>query len=127
MALSSPPYPISRKSLILGRVLAVEHEQRTLYARIQEVAAYEGTTEYMTEKANLAPGTLIISEKYGRKLLDIATWELCKPSCVTLIAGTIRDGRGLREFAQGPGNLTYSLGIDDSVDSLPLAKSSVWI
>jgi len=114
---------------LLGRTLVRERPRgATLYARICEVAAYEGNTEEsMTEGALYAPGTLCISTKYGKRLLDIATDKKGKQSCVTLIAALVGDKRGVRELVQGPGKLTASLEIDKDLDGMLLKDSPLWI
>ena len=65
--------------------------------------------------------------KYGKHLLDIATDKTAKPSCITLVAAELYDGRGFRERLQGPGNLTEALEIDKDEDGLPLRVASFWI
>ncbi len=114
---------------LLGRTLVRERPRgATLYAKICEVAAYEGNTEEsMTEGASYAPGTLSISTKYGKRLLDIATDRTGKQSCITLIAGLVGDKRGVRELVQGPGKLTAALEIDKDLDGLLLRDSPLWI
>ncbi len=114
---------------LLGRIIVHERARGgILYAQIHEVAAWEGTTEKsMTEGALYAPGTLSISTKFGKNLLDIATDEMCKPSCITLIAGRVYDKTGERVFAQGPGLLCGALDINKSYHGLPIEISSIWI
>jgi|TARA_Y100000310_G_scaffold159352_1_gene158917 DNA-3-methyladenine glycosylase len=114
---------------LLGRTLVREiPNTTTLYARIQEVAAYEGSQEdSMSKRVLSAPGTLIVSTKYGKRLLDIATSKIGKPSCITLIAATISDKRGKSELVHGPGNLTKILEIDKNYNGLPIELSPLWI
>ena len=115
---------------LLGKTLVRERQNAaTLYAIISEVASFEGSQEdSMTEGALYAPGTLVVSTKHGKKMLDIATYQICKPSCVTLISAVIGDQRGVREVVEGPGNLTKVLEIDkDSFHGLPIRLSPIWI
>ena len=89
---------------LLGRTLVREKPYAaTLYAVINEIAAFEGSQEdSMTEGAVYAPGTFSVSTKHGKRMLDISTYEVCKPSCITLISALIGDQRGVREFVEGP-------------------------
>jgi len=115
---------------LLGRTLVRERSNAaTLYAVINEIAAYEGSQEdSMTEGAVYAPGTFAVSTKHGKRMLDISTYEVCKPSCITLISALIGDQRGVREFVEGPGNLAKVLEIDkDSFHGLPIRLSPIWI
>jgi 3-methyladenine DNA glycosylase Mpg len=111
---------------LLGRTLVRERPNKaTLYAVINEVSAWEGDKEKsMTKGALYAPGTLLVSTKFGNHMLDISTYKIGELSCITLIAASIGDERGVRESAQGPGKLTKALEIEkDSFNGLPLRLS----
>jgi|GEM_PF-4617325 3-methyladenine DNA glycosylase Mpg len=114
---------------LLGRTLVMERpHQATLYARICEVAAYQGSTEEsMTEYARAAPGTIAVSTKYGKQLLDIATEREGKLSCITLRGAIIGDKRGIRERIEGPGKLCETLGIEKELNGTPLGRAPFWI
>jgi 3-methyladenine DNA glycosylase Mpg len=114
---------------LLGRFLAIEQPgDKTLYARLYEIAAFEGGAASSMSKGSLySPGTLSISTKHGKKLIDIATKEICTPSCITLIAGMVGDGTNTPQFIQGPGNLAKKLNINSDYDGLPIDISYVWL
>ena len=81
----------------------------------------------MSEGALYAPGMMSISTKYGKNLIDIATLGICKPSCITLVGGTVYDERGRVDQVKGPGNLSAALGIDREYDSFPIDMFPIWI
>ncbi|MBX4196178.1 DNA-3-methyladenine glycosylase [Candidatus Pacearchaeota archaeon] len=114
---------------LLGRVLVFERSSRRcpVYARIYEVAAYEGKADSMSEGAQYPPGLMSVSNKFGKNLLDIATLGVCKPSCITLVAAHIKDSRGRSEFYQGPGNVGEALDITKEYDSFPIDMFPLWI
>ena len=113
---------------ILGRTLVRERTNKpTLYLRIEEVAAYEGQLKSTSKGILESPGTLGISQKYGKNLIDISTLAICEPSCITLIGGTLYDRRGIREHIHGPGNLSRALEIDKTYDGVPLTFAKMWI
>ncbi len=115
---------------LLGRVLVRERENAaTLYAVLREIAAYEGNQENTSsyEGIRYAPGTIFISKKFGQQILHISTYKFSYPSCINLVSGEIYDGRGFREFTQGPGNLARMLEIDkESFQGLPINLSPLW-
>ena len=114
---------------LLGRFFVVERpDKNPLYACLYEVAAYEGGAAGSMSKGSLyAPGTLSISTKFGKRLIDIATLEICRPSCVTLISGVVGDGYHKPEFVEGPGKLAAKLGINPDFDGLPVDIDQVWL
>lgn len=113
---------------LLGRVLVIERADAcTIYTRLEEIAAYEKETQSMSKGALYSPGTLAISTKFGKNIIDIATLAQGKHSCVTLRGGTVYDQRGIRDVVQGPGNLSQALGITADYDALPLDMLHVWI
>lgn len=112
---------------LLGRVLVVQQPKDVYYAKICEVAAYEGKTKSTAQTAIYYPGTVGISMKYGRHLLDISTDKSDKPSCVTLISALVENGEEER-LIEGPGNLTKALGIDNRYDGVLIDSSPMlWI
>jgi len=113
---------------LLGRVLVRERvDKPTLYVQLQEVAAYEGHTKSMTKGALESVGTMGVSTKFGKYLIDISTLDICKYSCVTLIGGNLFDARGLRQVVNGPGKLSKALEIDKTYDGVPLNFAKIWI
>lgn len=112
---------------LLGRVLVREIGRSSIYIRLEEIAAYEGEVKSMTKGALEQPGTIGVSTKYGKNLIDISTLAICEPSCITLIAGTIFDRKGLENYINGPGNLSNALKIDKMYDGVPLNFAKIWI
>ena len=113
---------------LLGRVMIREiHGKPTIYIRLEEIAAYEGEVKSMTKGALEQPGTIGVSTKYGKNLIDISTLAICEPSCVTLIAGTIFERKGDKKYINGPGNLAKALEIDKTYDGVPLNFAKIWI
>ena len=112
---------------LLGRVLVRETGKNSIYVRLEEIAAYEGEAKSMTKGALEQPGTIGVSTKYGKNLVDISTLGICIPSCVTLIAGTLFDRKGLEKHIDGPGNLAKALDIDRTYDGVPLNFVKIWI
>jgi 3-methyladenine DNA glycosylase Mpg len=94
--------------------------------RIQEVAAYDGETKTSSDGMLYRPGTLTVSTKFGRHLIDIATGDNGQPSCVTLISGLF-DWGNRRQLVQGPGNLSRALGIDREYDGRSINERDFWI
>jgi 3-methyladenine DNA glycosylase Mpg len=120
--------PITVAKGLLGRVLVRERIGKSpIYSEIKEVAAYEGSTDSMSEGAKYSPGSVSISTKFGKNLIDISTLAENRSSCVTLIAGNLFDARGYRETAKGPGNLSKALEIGTELDNTPLNSSYLWI
>ncbi len=113
---------------LLGRVMVRERVGKpTIYVSLEEIAAYEGKVKSMTKGALESPGTIGISTKYGRNLIDISTLDICEYSCITLISGVIFDSRGFRDYVDGPGNLAKTLEIDKKYDGVPLNFARIWI
>lgn len=111
---------------LLGRVLVREIGKNTIYFRLEEIAAYEGEVKTMSKGALEQPGTIGVSTKYGRNLIDISTLAICQSSCITLIAGTIFDKEN-EKYVRGAGNLSKKLGIDKTYDGVPLNFAKIWI
>lgn len=112
---------------LLGKVLVVQHPNDIYYARLCEVAAYEGKTKTTAKTATYYPGTVGVSRKFGKNLLDISTGRLKQPSCVTLVSAIVENGEDSR-LVEGPGNLTDALGIDYRYDGLLIdASPQLWI
>src|SRR3989338_132686 len=112
---------------LLGKVLVVQHPNDIYYARLCEVAAYEGKTKTTAKTATYYPGTVGVSKKFGKNLLDISTGRLKQPSCITLVSALIENGKESR-IEEGPGNLTDVLGIDYRYDGLLIdASPQLWI
>ena len=114
---------------LLGRTLVRERKRKKdLYASIREISAYEGQSSSMTKGVLYTPGTLIVSTKYGRNLLDISTQKIGDSSCITLISAIVGERGEEGELVKGPGNLTKALEIDkDSFDGWLLTLSPLWI
>lgn len=115
---------------LLGRFLVVHRpDENPVYTCLYEVAAFEGGSEESMTKGSLcAPGTFSISTKHGKRLIDIATLEICRPSCVTLIAGMVGDGKSKPQFFQGPGNLAKRLSIGPDYAGVPVDFSErLWL
>ena len=114
---------------LLGKTLVVERAQGCpLYARLHEVAGWEGETKTTSEGASYEPGILTMSTKFGNKLIDISTSQAGEPSCVTLIAGQVYDRVGDREFSQGAGNLSATLEIDHLLhNGHQIDQRPIWI
>lgn len=113
---------------LLGRVLVKERTGKNpLYMRLDEIAAYEGEVKSMTKGALESAGTIGVSTKYGKHLIDISTLDICEYSCITLIGGTLFDGRGFREIINGPGKVSAALEIDKTYDGVPLNFAKIWI
>lgn len=119
---------------LLGRVF-VSEGRKNIYLRLEEVAAFEGEAESELRQSMFSrypgifayPGTLAISTKFGQNLIHISTLDINKPSCINLIAGTIFDKKGYKEYINGPGNLTYALKIDKSYNGVHLNFHKIWI
>ena len=94
--------------------------------RIHEVAAYGGVTKTSSEGMLYAPGTLSVSTKFGKNLIDIATGDKGESSCVTLISALFDWGKD-KQLVQGPGNLSRALGIDKSYDKKSIVGKDLWI
>ncbi|MEK6872157.1 MAG: DNA-3-methyladenine glycosylase [Nanoarchaeota archaeon] len=113
---------------LLGRVLVKERAGKSnLYVRLDEVAAYEGVVKSMTKGALEIPGTIGVSTKYGKNLIDLSTLSICEASCVTLIGGTLFDGKKSVEKIKGPGKLSEVLEITKNYDGVPLNFARIWI
>jgi 3-methyladenine DNA glycosylase Mpg len=111
---------------LLGKVLTIHHPNDIAYARILEVAAYEGKTRTSSPGIVYYPGSIGVSRKFNRNLLDISTGLANDPSCVTLVAAVVSNGED--RLVQGPGNLTDALGIDSSYDGRIIDCSpQLWI
>ena len=83
---------------LLGRIMVRERTGKNpIYVQLQEVAAYEGEMKSMAKGVLESPGTIGVSTKFGKNLIDLSTLDICEHSCVTLIAGTLFDKRGVRE------------------------------
>ena len=112
---------------LLGRVLVVQHPNDIYYARLSEIAAYEGKTKTTAETATYYPGTVGVSRKFGKNLLDISTGRINDPSCVTLVSAIVENSKEAR-IVEGPGNLTDALGIDYRYDGMIIDCSpQFWI
>lgn len=112
---------------LLGKVLIVQHPNDIYYARLCEVAAYEGKTKTTAKTATYYPGTVGISRKFGKNLLDISTGKLPQYSCVTLVSAFVENGEDSK-LIEGPGNLTDALGIDYRYDGVMIDCSpQLWI
>ena len=98
-----------------------------LYMRLDEIAAYEGEVKSMTKGALESAGTIGISTKYGKNLIDISTLDICEYSCITLIGGTLFNSKGVIDTYHGPGNVAKVLEIDKSYDGVPLNFAKIWI
>jgi len=115
---------------LLGRVFVREVGRKTLYLRLEEVAAFEGDIEKMRKRYKGVleyPGTLAISTQFGQDLIHISTLGLGEPSCVNLIAGTLFDKQGYEEYVNGPGNLSLALEIDKDYNGVLLNFNKFWI
>ncbi len=113
---------------ILGKSLVNERPNKaTLYARIQEVGAWEGTKNNMSKKTLYAPGTAFILTSYGKNIFGISTEDVGINSCVTFLGAEIRDKSRIRDYANGPGNLAKLMEIDKEYDGVPLNFTSLWI
>ena len=112
---------------ILGAYLVRQFPQgNKLVGRVQEVAAYEGETKTSSIGMLYPPGTIGVSTKFGKNLIDIATEREGKSSCITLIAANFDWGTH-QELIQGPGNLSRTLGIDRSYDGISIKGNDFWI
>ena len=101
---------------LLGKILTVRQPSALYHARIIEVAAYEGKTKSSADTVVYNPGTVGVSKKFGKNLLDISTGKRNDPSCVTLLAGVVVNGEA--KYVEGPGNLCDALGIDLRYDGV---------
>lgn len=116
---------------LLGRFLVCTMPgNKLLYARLTEIAAYEGETDSTSKGVNYAPGLISISTKFGQRILDLATGRENKPSCVTLRDADVGTGKKVHA-ADGPGNLTKLLGISkankDLYDAEKIYGTTMWI
>lgn len=112
---------------LLGRVIVINRKNKdSLYARISEVAAFEGKEDSMYNGALYHPGLIAVSTKFGKQMIDISTLRPHAPSCVTLIAAEVLS-RDNQELVKGPGNLTSALKIDSQYDGLSIDSEAVWI
>jgi DNA-3-methyladenine glycosylase len=100
---------------LLGREIVRRFNGTDVKGVIVEVSAWEGTTPSSSDGMRYAPGTIGVSTKFGKHLLDIATELKDVSSCVTLIAAEF-DWNGKKQVVQGPGLVTAALKIDRSFD-----------
>lgn len=101
------------------------NDSRTV-GMIQEVAAYEGETKTSSDGMLCAPGTLSVSTKFGKNLIDIATGKSGESSCVTLISALFNWGNN-KQLVQGPGNLSRALGVDKTYNGRSVDGRDFWI
>ncbi len=114
------------KSLLGKYLIRVFPNGSRVVGRIHEVAAYEGETDSSSDGMLYAPGTLSISTKFAKNLIDIATGDMGRPSCVTLISGLFDWGKN-KQLVQGPGNLSRALGIDRTYEGRSIEGRDFWI
>ena len=100
---------------LLGREIVRRFNGAEVKGVITEVSAWEGTTLSSSDGMRYAPGTIGVSTKFGKHLLDIATELKDVSSCITLIAAEF-DWNGKKQVVQGPGNVTKALNIDRVFD-----------
>lgn len=112
---------------LLGRTLVRERNGATLYAKIQELAVWDGDKNHMRKETLSAPGTLIVFTSYAQKVFGISTDDIGKPSCVILRAATVGDKKGIGEYVEGTGMISEALDIDKDYNGLPLRHSPLWI
>lgn len=116
---------------LLGRYVYVEQAGGSvLVARLRSVAAYEGAARTTSEGAYEEAGTVSVSTKFGRQLVDIATGKSGRASCVTLRAADITIDDAIEQI-RGPGNLAHALGITrfnkDAFLGLSACGRYIWI
>ncbi|MCP6719617.1 MAG: DNA-3-methyladenine glycosylase [Patescibacteria group bacterium] len=114
------------KGLLGMNLVRVLPSRREIRGRIQEVAAYKGEADSVSDVAYYGPGIIGVSTKYGKHLIDIATESEGVPSCVTLIGAFFQWGKE-RQLVHGPGNLSRALKIDGSDDGVPIVCNDLWI
>lgn len=112
---------------ILGmEIVRILPNGKEVRGRIQEVAAYRGEEESVSDVAYYGPGIIGVSTKFGKRLIDIGTEYEGRSSCVTLISASFQWGRN-RQLVQGPGNLAKALKVDRSYDGTPILCNDLWI
>lgn len=114
------------KGLLGMNLVRVLPNKREIRGRIQEVAAYKGGTDSISDVAYYGPGIIGISTKFGKRLIDIGTEYEGAASCVTLISASFQWGED-RQLVQGPGNLARALSIDRSYDGTPIVHNDLWV
>ena len=108
---------------LLGRVIVSQaHGHEEVYARIKEVAAWEGEEKSSAKTIKYGPGLVGVSKKHGKSLIDIGTSSQSRASCVTLIALETPEG-----IIQGPARVANYLHIDDMFDGAPIDDPFLWI
>ncbi len=115
---------IVAKELLGTYIIRVVRADRILRGRICEVAAYEGRAKKTHDVVDYPAGTLGVSTKYGKHLIDIATGKRDDSSCVTLIGALFECDS---ELIQGPGNLSKVLEVDRQYDGSPINGQDLWI
>jgi len=113
---------------LLGRFLVRHFPNSDNYVvgQIREVAAYKGQTDHSSDGLMESAGTIDISRKYNKFLLDVATGYENTPSCVTLRGAAFEFGKICQ--LKGPGSLTNALKIDFDFSGLDISNNEdLWI
>lgn len=114
---------------LVGRELVRVIGQKEYSGLIVEVGAYSGKGPVTANQASMEEthGKIYIMPFRGQNFLNITTYEEEQSSCVW-IRELYPTGTGLsQEDINGPGKLTKVLGIDRSVDGLPINSDQLWI
>lgn len=107
---------------LLGREIVRHFKGGEVRGIIKEMSAWDGVTKTSSDSMLYAPGTIGVSQKFGKYLMDIATELSGVSSCVTLIAAEF-DWQGKKQLVEGPGNVTKALRIDRALDGLKIYEN----
>lgn len=107
---------------LLGREMVRRIGDKAIRGKIVEVSAWEGHTDSSSDGMLDTPGTVSISTKFGKHLLDIATNVGGVYSCVMMIAADMIDGDKITRV-EGPGNFTKAFQIDKSLKGIKIYES----
>ncbi len=109
---------------LLGRTITRQFKGTQINGIITEVSAWEGSTKSSSDGMLYAPGTIGVSCKFGKYLMDIATEVSGIYSCITMI-GAEFDWSGRKQRVEGPGNFTEALKIDKEFDKLKVYENDL--
>src|SRR3989344_2612797 len=113
---------IVARELLGKRIIRELSPSKKVIGRIYEVAAYQGETDSTSDVIDYVPGTIGISRKFGKFLIDVSAGSGNQRACITLVSALFDDG-----LAQGPGNLSKMLQIDESFNGLPIVNNSLYL
>lgn len=112
---------------LLGRYLVRKFDNGGyVVGQIREVAAFQGETDQSAEGMLNQAGIISVNNRYGNFLFDISTGRQNQASCVSFRAAAFYFDEVTE--ANGPGNLTKSLGIDQDFNDMLVGRcNDLWI